>query len=58
MHSALLICLMVVAGSPDLVSNMTALNVVEQSYPIKYEKLNGSGCVFIVIIILMGQQGG
>lgn len=58
MHSALLICLMVVAGSPDLVSNMTALNVVEQSYPIKYEKLNGSGCVFIVIIILMVQQGG
>lgn len=46
MHSALFICLMVVAGSPDLVSNMTALNVFEQSYPIKYEKLDGSGCFY------------
>lgn len=42
---------MLVAGSPDLVSNMTALNVVEQSYSIKYEKSDGSGCVNIIIII-------
>lgn len=41
---------MVVAGSPDLGSNMTALNVDEQSCAIKCEKSDGSGCVVVVII--------
>lgn len=53
MHSALFICLMVVAGSPDLGSNMTALNVDEQSCAIKCEKSDGSGCVVVVIISII-----